>query len=310
MVQLSTALAVIIGLFVLRAFLRRHASDGATAAALLVLGLGTNLYFYATVATGMSHPYLFLVTALLIHQLDRWRPERRKALIIGALLGLAIITRPTEALLGIVVLLWPAVRSLSIAQRIHLLRWAALPIALLALPQLLYWNATTGSWIVYSYGEEGFDFLQPHVLDGLFSAKKGWFVYSPLVMLGFLGLAFMVVERRSRTLALPIALYFSVAIYVVFSWHQWWYGGSFGCRALIGALPLLALPLAVLADRVYRMVFTFRLVLLATIFVGIELNYFQMEQYMATIIHWDAMTWDRYWAVFGHSTWEGLTPFP
>ncbi len=310
MVQLSTAFSVIIALFVLRAFLRRHVSDQAAAVALLVLGMGTNLYFYSTVATGMSHPYLFLVTALLIHQLDRWRPERRKALIIGALLGLAIITRPTEALLGIVVLLWPAVRSLRIAQSIRLLPWAALPIALLALPQLVYWKVTTGAWIVYSYGEEGFDFLHPHVLDGLFSAKKGWFVYSPLVMLGFLGLALMFVQRRSRAQALPIALYFVMAVLVAFSWHEWWYGGSFGCRALIGALPLLALPMAVLADRVYGMAFPFRFVLLAAVLLGIQLNFFQMEQYLATIIHWDAMTWDRYWQVFGKSTWEGLRPFP
>jgi len=40
----------------------------------------------------------------------------------------------------------------------------------------------------------------------------------------------------------------AVNFWVVASWSQWWYGGSFGQRALVDSLPLVALGLAALFD--------------------------------------------------------------
>jgi NADH:ubiquinone oxidoreductase subunit 3 (subunit A) len=39
-------------------------------------------------------------------------------------------------------------------------------------------------------------------------------------------------------------IFFVPMIYFVFAWHCWFYGWSFGCRALLQTMPLLALPLA------------------------------------------------------------------
>ena len=318
-VQLSTAFAVIIALFVLRHFLLRHCDDRSSAVALLLLAMGTNLYYYSTVATGMSHPYLFLLTAVLLDATDRWHrtPRMASAITIGAVLGVAVITRPTEIALALIPLLWCVFPGEARRQKWEKLRShqrqliATFSVALLAvLPQLLYWKATTGFFIFYSYGEEGFDFLRPHVIDGLFGFRKGWFVYSPLVVFGFMGLVLVLRDRRMRGEAIPAAIYFTVAIWVAFSWYQWWYGGSFGCRALIGALPLLALPTAQLAQRIFRSHWIAIAAMLLVLYAGIRLNYFQMEQYMGTIIHWDSMTWDRYWEVFGEDHWERLKPFP
>lgn len=318
-VQLSTAFAVIVALFFLRRFLLRRCDDRSTAVALLLLAMGTNLYYYGTVATGMSHPYLFLITAVLLDATDRWHrtPRRGSAIIIGLMLGLAVITRPTEVALALIPVLWDRYPMEARRRKGDLLRSnsshtiTASGVALLAvLPQLLYWKATTDSFVFYSYGEEGFDFLRPHVLEGLFGFRKGWLVYSPLVLFSFIGLLLALLDRRTRGEAVPVAIYFTVAIWVAFSWYQWWYGGSFGCRALIGALPLLALPTAQLAARIFRSHWVASASMLLVLYAGIRLNYFQMEQYMGTIIHWDSMTWDRYWEVFGEDHWEKLTPFP
>jgi hypothetical protein len=144
----------------------------------------------------------------------------------------------------------------------------------------------------------------------LFGFRKGWFIYSPLVFLGFIGLGMMLLDRRTRSSGIPVMAYFVPAIYVAFSWYQWWYGGGFGCRALLGSLPLLGLPLAHLTERAFAVGKACAAVLLVIVILGVRLNYFQTEQYLATIIHWDSMTWDRYWEVFGVDRWDHLPPFP
>jgi len=318
-IQLSTALAVIIGLLVLRRLLLRHASDTATTLTLIAIGLGTNLYYYTTVEAGMSHGYLFLLTALVAERCDAWyRQQRTGALLaMAACVGLAVLTRPVEGLLLLVPLGWGLGAGAQRARAWQglrarpavLLRGALIAFACV-LPQLLYWKATTGQWLYFSYDGEGFNFGDPHVLDGLFSYRKGWLVYSPLVALGFVGIALAVFRRPRPAWLGGVLLYLVVALYVVFSWHQWWYGGSFGCRALVGALPLLALPMAYLFQVITARGHLATAALALVVLAGVRLNLFQQEQYLASIIHWDSMTRERYWEVWGVDRWDKLTPFP
>src|SRR6185436_16061394 len=64
------------GLVVLRLVLLRHFSDGVTAATLLTLLLGTNLYHYATYDSGYSHPYSFFLFAAFLNLTGRWYTAR------------------------------------------------------------------------------------------------------------------------------------------------------------------------------------------------------------------------------------------
>ena len=41
-----------------------------------------------------------------------------------------------------------------------------------------------------------------------------------------------------------VAVTFILAVYVMFSFWCWWYGGSFGCRPIIEYYGLLAIPMA------------------------------------------------------------------
>lgn len=317
-IGVSTALFVTLGLFLLRRLLLRHSDDRAAALALIAIGFGTNLFFYATAQPGMSHGYLFFLFALVLERTDQWHrtPKRGIAAVIGLALGLTVITRPVDGLVLLVPLCWnawpgPALaakKALVRAHPGHLLVLAACGLAAV-LPQLAYWKATTGHFVFFSYVNEGFNFTDPHVLDGLFSYRKGWFVYSPLVALGAIGLVGMLVDRGLRPLALPVLAYFIPAVYVIFCWHDWAYGGSFGCRALVPALALLALPIATLSERILALPKAAGLLYATVILAGVHLNLFQQGQYLATIIRWDGMTKARYWEVFGVESWDRLTPF-
>jgi hypothetical protein len=316
-VSLSSILFSFFGLLLLRTFMLRHASDRATALAIAALAFGTNVFFYSTVDSGMSHPYLFFLFAAVLERTDAWHraPSRGKAIGLGLALGLILLTRPLDFIVVLVPLLWThglgwrAKWALVREHRGHIVVATVAAIVPL-IPQLLYWKATTGHFIFYSYRSEGFNWSDPHIIDGLFSYRKGWFVWSPLVVLGFIGLALMLVDKSKRALAWPVIAFFPPALYGIFSWYQWWYGGGFGARPLVDTLPLLALPIAVLVDRALDKHVLIAALLAVIILAGIRLNLFQQKQYLSTIVHWDGMTKERYWEIWGKENWEGLRPFP
>ncbi len=317
-VALSSAVWAWLGLLVLVRFLRRRVDDAPAAIALLVLGLGTNLFFYCSLAQGMSHPVLFLLCALLIDRTDAWynRPALGKALAIGVCIGLALLCRPTAVLLALVPLCWSLGRSglRTLATHWRQLAAAVGVAALCGLPQAIYWKAATGHFLFYSYGEESFDFMHPHVPEGLFGFRKGWFVYTPAALIALAGLVPMwrsgEATGASRSYAKMLCCVIPSFIYVAFSWETWWYGGGFGSRPMIDILPLLALPLATIVQHARRWKHWQRRGLFASLFLCIVLNLFQQWQYKQGIIHFEDMTFSRWVQVFGCTSASSLPPFP
>ena len=55
-------------------------------------------------------------------------------------------------------------------------------------------------------------------------------------------------RRTARPLLVPAVAYLTVATRIVASWSIWWYGASFGIRALIEVMPVLVLGLAALVE--------------------------------------------------------------
>jgi hypothetical protein len=113
---------------------------------------------------------------------------------------------------------------------------------LLFIPFVL-WKWQTGNWVVYSYKNEGFDFLHPHFFEFLFSYQKGWLLWSPLVAI-LLVLALIFYFRRSVKQGLAFVFPILLAAYILSSWWCWTYGMGFGQRPLIEFLPFIALGFA------------------------------------------------------------------
>src|SRR5690606_4978484 len=64
--------------------------------------------------------------------------------------------------------------------------------------QMIYWKFVTGKLFVNSYVGEGFFFLKPKLIKGLFGFRKGWYLYTPLMFLATFG--FISLWRMSRQL--------------------------------------------------------------------------------------------------------------
>ncbi|RYZ50275.1 MAG: hypothetical protein EOP49_14335 [Sphingobacteriales bacterium] len=305
-ITLSGVFYMLTGLMLMAAVLRRYFSDGVTAFTVLLTGLGTNLYTYVLFDPGMSHPFSFFLFAWFIYLVDSWyRKQRPLHLVLaGVSMGLIIITRPTNIILLLIAFTWSSPGLITLKNKLQALTRNRIPLLLslasgflVACIQLGYWKYTTGHWIHFSYEDEGFAFHDPKILDGLFSYRKGWFLYTPMALLGVIGL--IPLWKQHRQLVIPVLSYIIIAVYIVFSWQQWWYGGGFGARPMIESLSLLMLPLAALVHwgwgkgRLRKGTATVLLLLV------MGLNMFQSYQFSMGVLPWDFINKEYYWRVFG-----------
>lgn len=303
---LATIFWVTLGLWLLRKFLLNYYSENVTFVAILFISFGTNLYNYTGFDWGMSHSFSFFLFAALLYYTHQWysKGSLKYIALLGLVMGMIVITRPTNILVGIVCLLWPVNRN-AFSNKLTFFKKqvtgivvAAAIFLLVVLLQLAYWKYITGHWAYYTYTNEGFDFGSPHIWDGLFSYRKGWFVYTPLALVGMLG--FIPLFRKQRRLFYPLLLFFLLDIYIIFSWHEWNYGGSFGCRPLVETLAFLSIPLsAFIAYLLSIRQKIWRVVTLSVLFFLVVVNIFQTYQFLQGTIPSDRMNGKYYWSIWG-----------
>jgi len=293
----------LVGLVFLRRFLRHYVPDAAISWTLFALFLGTNLFYYSSFRGAMSHGATFMLGAAMLYQADLWRRREQvwRLGVLGVLAGLIVLIRPVNVLIPLAV---AAMFTMDGRLPKGLLTPKSLAVALglavvVGIPQLLYWKASTGHWIVWTYGAERFFWSQPAWIQGLFSWRKGWLLYTPMVafiLLGFWGLA-----RKKPAWALIAGLYLIATAYVTFSWWAWWYGGSLGSRPMIDGYALLALPLAVYVQRMLEEAPGWiRRLSLGTVCALVALNLVQTYHYTAGFLHHDSMTRHAYVYVLTH----------
>jgi hypothetical protein len=297
-----------LGLFILRKFLLAYFDDKVVLITLIMLTIGANLYVYIVQEPGLSHTYLFFLFACILYltRLLYQKPSWLNATLLGVCIGLCAITRPLDALVFLIPLFWTTEKvkgssklTFLFAQRFKLLV-LILFVIITIFPQLLYWKSMTGDWLHYSYADRDyFQFKQFNVLKGLFSYRKGWFLYSPLMMLGFIGAFLMLRSKELKFYALPFWAFFIPMIYLVFSWHMWTYGWSFSCRALLETLPLLALPIGVVTKQLFAAKWVYVFPVWMIVFFLLILSAFQTWQYTESILPGDAVNKKYYWKIFG-----------
>lgn len=302
---ISCLFYVFVGLWFLRKALLNWFSDRATAISILILGLATNLYFYAVIEPPMSHAYSFSLIACMIFLVIRWyaAPSVPKAILIGLVAGLILLVRPVNLVFLPLILLWDAGSRPALMERLILLKrnWVHLLIImgtvfLVTVPQMLYWRMTTGHYIYYSYEKERFFFNDPHLFRGIFSYRNGWLMYTPVMIFALIGV--FLTFKQHRRLYIPMVGVWLAFLYLTFSWWCWWYGGAFGMRTMIDAYALLAFPLTAFTAWVMQKKRILGSLYLTLLGLFIALNIFQTYQYYTGAIHWGSMTREAYWDSF------------
>jgi hypothetical protein len=295
------------GLWVLRRLLLRHFSEAVASVTLISLLLGTNLYHYATFDSSSSHPYSFFLFAAFMDLTERWHESHRMrtAVLLGVVAGLIVLTRHPNALFLCVFALYGVTGMASLRARAVELGRERRAVALMALvaaaviaPQLAIYYQATGRFLVSSYGDLGFNFASPRIAGVLFSVQKGLFFWSPLLLLACAGLVWLARSRHSaRAFVLPGTLFLVLNTYVIASWWDWQFGGSFGHRGFVDAFPIFAMGLAGFYTWAASRPAT-RAAVATVVTLAVALSVFQMLQYWNGVLPFSDTTWDQYRAVF------------
>ena len=303
----------LLGLIVLFSILCNSFGTSTANWTILLLGAGTNLLEYASYTPMMTHISLFTLYVLLIKQsIQYWNSDHKnkQAISIGFLCGLMALIRPTEIISVLIPVLWGIQLSKAgIKQRIkdlsnqlpHLMLAALIGSIILSI-QIVYWKIAGGDFIIYSYQNQGFSWFKPHVKNVLISYRKGWLIYTPMMLFGLIGFIFL--YKKHRPFFWGTFLFFLVNFYIVSAWDIWWYGGSFGQRALVQSYAIMAFPLAAFVEQLRQRRIQLYLVAPLMIFF-IILNNFQIWQ-SHTAGLFDAEYTNRayYWRMFFKNTFE------
>lgn len=304
---MSALAFAIAAIFIQRKLLLAYFDDKVVALTLLALTLGTNYYYYTTSEGPMSHIHNFFLISLFSWQIIKWLKDYswRNGCIAALSFGLIVLIRPVNGIVILIPLLY-AVRSFAefvlrlkdIFSHYYQVLVMIGVIALVLIPQLWYWHLNTGHWIYYSYNDEGFFFNDPKILEGLIGYRKGWLVYAPVMWFSIWGMLVLWSRIPASKFKWVIPVYFGLHVFIIFSWWCWWYGGGFGARPMVDASAIMSIPLAAfIALTQKRKILSVATITLIIVFVG--LNLFQSMQYRRGIVHWDSMTKDGYWLIFG-----------
>lgn len=294
-ISLANLFYFIIALFALyKLLLKLGFSKNAIAFTIFCISIGTNVLTYASISVGMPHVYNFSILVFLLYFILQWyeNANLKYSIYIGLLLGLLVLIRPTNILFGLCFLLFKKPNSplyfKFLVREFKLLIVMALAAFLVVLPQLLYWKYITGHYFFNSYVGEKFYFNNPHLLEYVFGFRKGWLLYSPILVLAITGLF---LNKTKNPFFVSSIIIVALFVFLNSSWWCWWFGGGHGGRAMIETYPLLAIGFASIYE---QLEYVKRKILVGFASFLILFNIKSVDLYRANIIHYDSMTYKAF----------------
>lgn len=292
------------GLWLMGGLLRRYFPDLIVCLTLISFTVATNLFNYITYEAAMSHAFNFFLVACLLVLNERWHREPNKinSFWLGFFIGWITVVRPTN-LLVVLIPIFFGLGTPLFKEKYRILKenpiylvLAVLGALLIGFPQLLYWKLNSGQWLFFSYTGERFFWDRPVINYFLFSYRKGWLVYSPILVLSLVGLFFM--RNKLKAYLYPTLVILPFIIYLLSCWWSWWFGGGFGSRPMVDWYALLMFPFAAMLLAIFKKHWSLRLSTIALIGFFIALSWHQHWQYRIGMLHFDSMSKDVYKAIF------------
>lgn len=248
-----------LGLLFLYLFLKRRYPKSVSFITLLLIIFGTNLYYYTYEKFLYSHLYSFFIFSTSLYIIDKLiNTNFKKAIYIalfGIILSLAFLVRYTNPIFIVLMLLfldidsWQALKQrLKSIFNFKFISITAISFIIILIPQMFYWHYLTGNFLYYSYGNEGFNWLEPKFLEFFFSPNNGAFIYTPLYIIILIYAIIMSIKQEKN--GLFIFCIFVIASYIFASWWSWSYGCSLGKRPFVELTPIFGICIASLVDKI------------------------------------------------------------
>jgi hypothetical protein len=243
----------VIGLFLSVKIISRFVPINTAWLGMLFVWLSSPLLYYQTARVSLSHNTvyfltltIFYLTFKIIDNTQNWRAWFG----LGFFSGFLIITRST----AVTYLIFPALVIIKYlfsdspgSQKWKRLALFIIPSLAMVFVQLLAWKLLYGTWIIYTYEGESFDFLHPQIGPILFSHFHGLLNWHPLLSVGLI--VFILYTFTKKSIPKSWIISFIAIVYINASWHSWWFGSSFGHRAFESSIFFAMLGYALLLDK-------------------------------------------------------------
>lgn len=268
----------------------------------IILVFATSVLNYVNFEAAFSHVYSLFALSAFLYVARIYFTKKKLSYFIWAcvFLGLIFILRQVNILifffLPFIAGSWTTFREgvvLIIKEKKQLIKGIVLFFAIAGI-QFYLWYLQTGHFWVYSYQGESFDFTHPEIFNILFSYKKGLFVYTPVLLVGMLGVLYFAF-KKDYFLFGTWMIFFGLLTYILSSWWSWYYGCSYGLRAYIDYYPIFFIPFALLLDQINKKM---GIALALITFLTIPISVIQTYQYKEYILHWIDMDKEKFWKVF------------
>lgn len=306
-IRIGTYIYVSIALYLLYLSLLRFFKPWVSAASIFLIFASTNLFYYSVGEAEMSHSYLFFLYSVIIYNTLKWNEQKKnKNLILLSLsMGMCVLIRPTSILfssLPLIYLFWTKDNRRWVLNHVIVLLFSLIIFLFPIFLQMLFWKVYGSGWIRWSYRNEGFFFDNPHVLEFIFGYRNGWLLYTPLM--AFALISIFVLPQKLKRMKYAVLFILPCAIYILSSWWCWWFGGSYGSRAMIEFYALLVFPLAAGIQFISK--YNYSKYLFFILFVGTSFyNVWGMHKKTNHELHWDSMSKEAFWYTFSRLKLEG-----
>jgi hypothetical protein len=251
LVTLGSAFWGFVGILCCYALARWFASPAPALVAAAAGMLTTPLFQYMFRTALYAHSTtVALVSALVLvwwsvvaGEAHRWR-----WFLLGLLIGLAATQRWQNALFALLVpaALLPTLRQFP-AATLQVAALSALGALIGFAPQMAVWWRLYGQPLAFPQGEGFLRWTEPVLAPLLFGSNRGLFVWQPSALFATVAMAFLFAKRVNAASGLLVVV--ALETYLNSIVIDWWGGGGFGPRRFDWLSPLIALGIALAAQR-------------------------------------------------------------
>lgn len=252
--KLTASLLVTVAVMCAYLVARRFTTHGIAITVAIGFGLGTGLWPTASQTLWQHETVIVCLTGALAVLSSETGVGTGRAVVAAALLGAALAARLQVLLLALVL------GTLLLRGRTARQAWVVLPFFGIPLVQIIanikWFGHPLGGAIVFEalhatvHGTSSSFSARPWegLLGLIVSPSRGLLIYSPVIVVAFLGLP---IAWRVRTWSLPLACATGAALQIAAysAYSVWWAGHTFGPRYLLDILPA-TVPLAAIGANV------------------------------------------------------------
>ena len=248
------------GLVFLYKYLRNHFNKPVSFITVSLIFFATNLFYYTAKESGMSHAYSFFLFSVFLYFIPKFYKKQsiKYTLIIGVIFSLLVLIRPTNILVALFFILFDVYSFKDLKNRIlfFVTKYDKIILMIIVgiivfIPQMYYWHKVTGSYFIYSYGDEKFIYWKnPQIFKVLFGFRNGWYMYCPIMMISTVGMIWALVKKKLHAPA--ILFMFLLILYVNSSWWAYLFDACYGYRSFIEYGVFMAIPLGFIIYKIYN----------------------------------------------------------